>query len=57
MPILESNYDYTEFFIIVGVVFGLVIICAIALLIHTSYLKKRDKKTFKEMDNTENKDM
>jgi len=57
MPILESNYDYNEFFIIVGVVFGLVIICAIALLIHTHYLKKRDKKTFKQIDKTENKDI
>ncbi len=57
MPILESNYDYTEFFIIVGVVFGLVIICAIALLIHTKYLKKRDKNAFKEIDNAEKKDI
>ncbi len=52
MPILESNYDYNEFFIIVGVVFGLVIICAIALLIHTHYLKKRDKN----VDNIEDKE-
>lgn len=38
-----TKFDYTEFFIIVGSVFGIVIICAIVLFWHFRYLKKKDK--------------
>lgn len=34
-------YDYTEFWTIVGVVFGVVLICAIILFVHARILKKK----------------
>ncbi len=40
----ETAYDYNEFFLIVGIVFGLVLICSIVLIVHLVYLHKKDKK-------------
>lgn len=44
MNILATDYNYKEFFLIVGIVFALALICFIVLLIHIKILNKRDKK-------------